>query len=157
MRELSPPPSKIMFGTILDKTFSNSYQWITWLFDLHKYVKIEAWHEIGASGEPAFQNSWANVGGANDETLAYRLEGSKKLHLKGLIDSGTITDGTVVFTLPSEYAPAKTVKVPGMYVQGSSENAYQIEIQTDGDVAIYGVSGAGPELSMHTIVDIDNG
>lgn len=157
MRKLSPPPSKIMFGTILDKTFSNSYQWITWLFDLHKYVKIEAWHEVGASGEPAFQNSWANVGGSNDETLGYRLEGNRKLHLKGYIDSGTTTDGTVIFTLPSDYRPIKEIRTPTSYTQGGAEHFCEVEILTNGDVTIYGVSGGAPALSLHTIVDIDNG
>lgn len=125
--------------------------------DLAEIRYVEPWHEVGASGEPAFQNGWANVGGVTDETLAFRKT-YFQLEMKGLIDSGTITDGTVVFTLPDllGYRPANLIKVAGMYVQGSAENAYQLEIQPDGDVAIYGVSGAGPVLSFHIAVRLDN-
>lgn len=157
MINLSPPPSMINFVKLLNDKVSNSREWITWLNSVYKLFKTEAWHEVGSTGEPAFQNSWANVGGANDETLAYRLDGLGELRLKGYIDSGTTADGTVVFTLPEAYRPTKTIRCAAMFVQGSTENSYQIEIQTDGDVAIYGVSGASPSLSMNIIVDIDNG
>lgn len=157
MRDLSQPPSVIPLVDVIDKKITNARAWMTYIYELYRFVKGEQWHELGATGEPALQNSWANVGGANDETAAFRLFGVSQLHIKGLIDSGTITDGTVVFTLPEAYWPEKHLRVSGMYVQGSSENSYQIEIQTDGDVAIYGVSGASPVLSLHIMADIKNG
>lgn len=125
-------------------------------FAINELYQLEDWHEVGGTGEPAFQNSWTNEGTATNETAAFRKSGYNVLQLKGLIDSGTIADGTVLFTLPAAYRPNKTIKVAGMYVQGSTENAYQLEIQTDGDVAIYGVSGASPVLSLHIRVDLDN-
>lgn len=153
MNNLDPPP--IPVGLLED--IQKNALWTKWLSHLFNFLKGEGWHEVGNTGEPAFQNSWANVGGASDETLGYKKDSFGKLYLKGYIDSGTITDGTVVFTLPTGYRPIKTIRAGGMFVTGSSENSYQIEVQTDGDIAIYGVSGAGPVLSFHKIVEIDNG
>jgi len=125
--------------------------------DLADVRYIEPWREIGATGRPAFKNGWSNVGGANDETLAFRVDSFKSLYIKGYISGGTTADGTVVFTLPNKfYWPTKTIRRAAMFVQGSTENSFQLEIQTDGDVAIYGVSGASPLLSMHDVVSLDN-
>lgn len=144
--QLSPPPSN-------QREFTPN--WINWIHGLYDYIYQErSWHEIGASGEPAFQNSWANEGTAGNETAAYKRN-EDKLIMKGLIDSGTITDGTVIFTLPAGYRPRSKVSVPCI-LGGGSENAYRLEIQTDGDVAIYGVSGAAPALSINCIVMLDN-
>lgn len=136
--------------------FTNPTDAALWREELNNLLAHESWHEIGATGEPAFENSWANVGGADDETLAFRKDGFHHLHFKGYIDSGTITDGTTVFTLPTTHRPKKTARVGGMYVQGSAENSYQIEVNTDGTVTIRGVSGAGPSLSFHIVIDLDN-
>lgn len=126
------------------------------LLFLAETIEKEAWREVGAAGQPAFQNSWGNNGGGTDETAAFRKDGNTNVYLKGYISGGTTADGTVVFTLPEGYRPNNDIRIAGMFVQGSTENAYQLEIQPDGDVAIYGVSGASPRLSLHTRVDIDN-
>ena len=149
---IDPPPSRIEMVTNLVADAI----WKTWFHAVYKKLIIENWHEIGATGEPAFQNSWANEGSAGNETAAFRKDGLDRLYLKGYIDTGTIADGTVIFTLPAGYRPTNVLRIAGMYVQGSSENAFQIEIQTDGDVAIYGVSGASPILSLHSNVVLDN-
>lgn len=65
----------------------------------------EAWHEIGAGGEPAFQNSWVNYD-AVFASAAFRKDPFGTVHLKGLIKSGTL--GIAAFTLPVGYRPAKT-------------------------------------------------
>jgi hypothetical protein len=67
------------------------------------------WREIGAAGEPAFQNSWVNFGGVDDhETAAFWQQSDGWVRLKGLIKDGTATDGTTIFTLPSGYRPVST-------------------------------------------------
>lgn len=58
------------------------------------------WHEIGASGEPAFQNSWVNYGGSW-ATAAFFKDRLGVVHLKGLVKNGTV--GSTIFTLPSGY------------------------------------------------------
>ena len=63
---------------------------------------IDDWHEVGASGEPAFQNGWVNFGGA-EATAAFRKDGEGTVHIKGLIKLGTL--GSHAFTLPVGYRP----------------------------------------------------
>lgn len=152
MKQLDPPPSIL---ELVRENPTADYQWKAWLNRIFEWLIGEDWHEIGASGEPAFQNSWANEGSAGNETAAFKYRAGM-LFFKGYIDSGTTTDGTVVFTLPEGRRPNSTIRVSGMFVNGSSEISYQLEIQTDGDVAIYGVSGATPILSLHAIVNLDN-
>lgn len=125
-------------------------------YAINELYQPEAWHEIGATGEPAFQNSWANEGTATNETAAFRKTPQNILSLKGYIDSGTTSDGTVLFTLPAAYRPRKTVRRAGMFISGGTENSFQIIITTNGNVAVYGVTGATPALSLHTMIELDN-
>jgi hypothetical protein len=69
---------------------------------------IEAWHEIGAAGEPTFQNGWTNFGGFS--TMAFAKDSAGFVHLKGTISAGTF--GTTVFTLPAGYRPAQNLALP---------------------------------------------
>ena len=69
-------------------------------------VENTKWHEVGASGEPAFENSWANYSAAYN-SAAYMKDSLGFVHLKGLVKDGTI--GQAVFTLPAGYRPANTV------------------------------------------------
>lgn len=125
-------------------------------YAINELYQPEAWHEIGATNEPAFQNSWANEGTAGNETAAFRKTPQNELKLKGYIDSGTITDGTVLFTLPAAYRPTNTARRAGMFISGGAENSYKIEVQPDGDVAIYGVSGSTPVISINISIVLDN-
>lgn len=86
------------------------------------------WHEIGGSGEPVFENGWGNYGGGYEE-LAFRLDSSGFVHLKGRTTGGEAD--TVVFTLPINYRPAKTqVFNPEMQASG------RVEIGANGEVTL---------------------
>ena len=65
-----------------------------------------AWHEIGAAGQPAFQNSWVNYA-TGFNTAAFRKDAFGFVHLKGVL-AGT-TGNTVAFTLPVGYTPSATI------------------------------------------------
>jgi hypothetical protein len=69
---------------------------------------IEAWHEVGASGEPAFQSGWSNFGGFS--TMAFAKDSAGFVHLKGTVSAGTFA--APVFTLPAGYRPAQNLAVP---------------------------------------------
>lgn len=56
------------------------------------------WHEVGTDGEPAFENSWTNVGG-DYATCAFGLDTGGRLQLKGRVDGGEAD--TAIFTLPA--------------------------------------------------------
>jgi len=67
----------------------------------------EAWHMVGAPGEPGFENGWANA--PPSPPLAFEGAGFYRdhegvVHLKGLVKGGT--SGGIIFHLPSGYRPA---------------------------------------------------
>jgi len=68
-------------------------------------VPPEGWHEIGAPGEPGFENSWVNVppSGLSFETAAFYMDHEGIVHLKGLVKGGSTS---VIFHLPPGYRPA---------------------------------------------------
>jgi hypothetical protein len=76
----------------------------------------EAWHVIGAPGEPGFQNKWNNTGGASAETAAFYKDHEGIVHLRGLVKPGI---ETFIFQLPSGYRPpsGKTLAFP-VYCEG---------------------------------------
>ncbi len=95
----------------------------------------DPYHEVGATGEPAFANSWVNAGGTDATAAFYRHQ--DEVRLKGTIDTGTI--GQTAFTLPVNYRPALneifavvsngtiggvTVNSDGTVVPGIGNNAY---------------------------------
>lgn len=65
----------------------------------------EDWHSVGAAGEPAFQNSWANYDTANFNAAGYYKDPLGRVWLRGLVKDGT---GPVIFTLPAGYRPYRT-------------------------------------------------
>ena len=63
----------------------------------------EGWHEIGAPGQPPFQNGWKNESPNYESTAAFYKDPLDVVHLKGVVKDGTAT----VFTLPAGYRPTK--------------------------------------------------
>lgn len=67
-------------------------------------VSGEDWHYVGEAGEPAFQNSWANLGSSNK--LAFRIREAGVVDVQGIITPGTL--GATIFTLPDGYRPTSS-------------------------------------------------
>ena len=108
----------------------------------------EPWHYVGATGEPAFQNSWANSPGM--PALAFRIRETGIVDLQGVLVDGA--DSTTVFTLPEGYRPSQFVMVPAVSVTPSA--AY-FTIDTDGDVtcSYNGLSAAQKILYAQVFLD----
>ena len=87
---------------------------------------IEAWHEVGTAGQPAFQNGWVNFGGGFS-TMAFAKDSAGFVHLKGTIDLGTFSND--IFVLPAGYRPAQNLFLP----VAAERNAY---IYTTGAVQV---------------------
>ena len=103
----------------------------------------EAWHEVGASGEPGFQSGFSNyrdVSTANWSTAAFYKDPYGVVHLKGTVKSGSdLIGGSPVFTLPSDYRPSAierhaVFKNIGVF----SEQAVSVDIKPDGSVSVGG-------------------
>jgi hypothetical protein len=66
------------------------------------------WHYVGATGEPVFQNGWANYVPTTDQPLRYGVDDYGILHIEGtLVDTTPTTSTTIIFTLPSEFRPSR--------------------------------------------------
>ncbi|MEN8171424.1 MAG: hypothetical protein ABFS03_00940 [Chloroflexota bacterium] len=125
---LDPPPKSIVFQ-----------EWIRWLVNLYeKRGRIESWHEVGATGEPAFQGTWADAG----TNPAFYKDPLGRVHLKGDLDTGTST--TVVFTLPEGYRPSEALYF-ALHQTAAAAGAEAL-IGTNGDVTVT-YTGAKVRLS----------
>jgi hypothetical protein len=62
----------------------------------------EAWHEVGALGEPPFLDGWLNDSPPLETTAGFYKDPFGVVHLKALISSGT---NDIIFTLPARYRP----------------------------------------------------
>ena len=99
----------------------------------------ETWHEIGAVGEPAFQNSWAGV--ASNSTPAFYRDSFGVVHLKGPVEDGA--NNTTVFTLPRNSRPAETMNF-AVVSHAPSLGIAKAQVTTGGDVRLFtGGSTAG--------------
>ena len=65
----------------------------------------EAFHLVGATGEPGFQNSWRNFPPApsSPASVGFYKDQEGVVHLKGSADKG---EGSTIFQLPPGYRPA---------------------------------------------------
>jgi hypothetical protein len=72
-----------------------------------------AYHEVGARGEPPFQNQWKNDDSTFETTAAFSGDSLGVVHSKGTVSGGIA--GTVIFTLPSGLRPTKLMCVGAAY------------------------------------------
>jgi hypothetical protein len=63
----------------------------------------EAYHEVGAAGQPAFKNGWANEAPGFESTAGFFKDPWGVVHLKGIVTGGTVS---TIFTLPAGYMPS---------------------------------------------------
>ena len=86
---------------------------------------VEGW--LAAS----LENAWVNYSASYDPAGYYK-DPWGRVHLRGLIKSGTSTGGTRLFTLPAGYRPP----LAQMFPVTSNGLHGELEIQADGDVVL---------------------
>lgn len=99
----------------------------------------------------ALQNGWTTVS-------PYRSVFRKVLGLlfiEATISGGTVTDGTIIATLPVGYRVATNVIVPAI---GTSQPVgivpARLAIAQDGTCKVYGTSGVGSSLTFHLVISL---
>jgi hypothetical protein len=94
----------------------------------------EAWHFVGGSGEPAFQNSWSNydTAGTTWRRAAFWRDPVGVLHLTGLIQAGA--PGTV-FTLPTGFRMTGDAGSAIFAVMANGGTA-RVDVATSGIVSV---------------------
>lgn len=87
---------------------------------------------------PTLLNSWVNYG-SGYESASYWKDKCNVVHLGGLVKSGTIVDGTVIFTLPEGYRPRASEK----FITVSLNATCVVDIYASGNVTIRAGANAG--------------
>ena len=107
-----------------------------------QYIKgPDHWHNVGDTGEPAFENSWVNFGGA-EQVARFIRDAAGVVHIEGLVKDGTI-GANAVFTLPVGYRPNV-----GLNIVIASNEAYgRLRINTNGEA--HAVAGNNTWFSLH--------
>lgn len=83
------------------------------------------------------QNGWGNYGGGFN-SFGFYIDKFGIVHLRGLINGGTSTVGTLLATLPSGYRPPNTI---ALATSGNSSYS-EIRIASDGTIKNQ-IAGAG--------------
>jgi len=89
-------------------------------------VAPETPHIVGATGQPAFANSWVVFSASFTATFFVDL--SANIHLSGRIKSGTL--GSAAFTLPTGHRPLQT---RSFFVADAVDGGI-VTVNTDGTV-----------------------
>jgi len=89
-------------------------------------------------------NGWLNYSVPPFAPAAYQIDADGRVHLKGLVKSGTVTDGTIIATLPAGAYPSEYLHIP----EHSTGAFGMIGLYTNG---IQAKGGANGYLSLQDI------
>lgn len=117
--------------------------------DLYTSSATEPWHAL------SLQNSWTNRGGS-DVTAQYRkvVSPPNTVEIIGYIASGTVTDGTTLFTLPTGYRPAHNCVFPVYSPNVVAGRTALLTVQPSGACTITFLSGA-TSVGFHCFIPLD--
>lgn len=92
---------------------------------------FEAFKLVGGTGNPAFQNSWANFGSSNEQA-GFARDPWGVVHLVGAVKSGTVAANSTgtIFQLPAGYRP----QYPAIFAVASNGAFGLVTVQVDGSV-----------------------
>jgi hypothetical protein len=127
---------KIIFGNVTGGAYVNKNV-LSDLIEQSDYVA------------PELLNSWVNFGGGYTEA-GYLKDSMGFVHLRGVIKSGTITAGTILFNLPAGFRPSKTNIFPSISSVGTVVNV-AMEISIEGNVRIGAFDAGATFLSLDGI------
>ncbi len=97
-------------------------------------VLVDPWHLLTAEA------SWVNYGN-NAPPLAYKKQ-DRDVLLQGKLKSGTFTDGTTVFNLPTGYRPQREQTLPFVGYTGAALFLAYFLIDSAGNAKIYSAIGS---------------
>jgi hypothetical protein len=107
-------------------------EWQAFINSLNSWrSQAPAWQAL------ALQNSWVAYG-TPYASAQYQIDLNGRVSLRGLIKSGTVTDGTVLATLP--YAPSFEIATVALGNSGSAYSPVRLDVTTAGNILIYGAS-----------------
>jgi hypothetical protein len=102
----------------------------------------------------SLQNGWTNKG-VGTVTAQYRMVNTVTVEIIGTILPGTITNNTVVFTLPTGYYNPNNSQVVPLIVRGSAAAAVAwLSINIDGTCGVVGAV-ASTSYAFHDLISLD--
>lgn len=110
-------------------------------------LEVEAMHIVGSAGEPAFENGYDNYDTSTFAAAGFRRDRGL-VHLQGLLTrTGTPSNPTTIFTLPSGYRPpSRTILV---VATGEAFAPGRVDVLATGEVQwIAGATGETDYLSL---------
>lgn len=122
-----------------------------WLSDISYYATHadvgNTWDPIIA---PTLQNSWVNFG-SDYQTVGYAKEGAI-VRARGMIKSGTVTSGTLLFALAAGFRPAGVMQFPCFNnTTGSTVNIVRVQVNVDGTVTLGETLGGAGWLDLSPV------
>lgn len=90
---------------------------------------------MGVVKTATLQNSWVAFSGTS-ATLKYIKSTDGLIHIYGSLSSGTITNGTIITTLPIGFRPSEIIRAPLMVVNAGTPQLAEISVEPDGNVRI---------------------
>lgn len=106
----------------------------------------EDFHYVGVAGEPAFQNSWVNFGGAY-QTVAFRKDRGA-VYFVGTARSGALS--STMFVLPAEYRPSADRRMAISLLDNTS--LYRVAllfVTSSGVVQPWSLGATSPIAELH--------
>ena len=92
---------------------------------------------------PTLLNNWVNYGDGF-ATSGYWKDSDNQVHLRGLIKSGTVSDGTVIFTLPQGFRPLQK-EIFIVFISGGGFG--RVDVNDNGNVVAKVVNATYTSLS----------
>lgn len=89
------------------------------------------WHEVGASGEPSFQNGWSTQ--SSQVKLKFRKTSRGTIEIAGGALSGTSSG---IFVLPIGFRPGTSVFFSAPAYTGSGHVMKEVSVAPDGGVSV---------------------
>jgi hypothetical protein len=104
--------------------------------------------------------SWSNVAG--DANFQCRMFNSVTLQVVGVLNGGTITNGTVIGVLPATINGVASIPVSSQIFEGTpnlpttlSNVAFQITVVPSGNITVFGVPSGTTRIGFSFLVSLD--
>ena len=129
---------------IVDEASVMELRFRTWTRDVQRDASVGDWQDV-----TTFVNGWVNFGGAsNFNDAQFRFIGNKQVQLRGLIKDGTITSGTVLFTLPEGFRPAHRY----IFTNLSGGAVGRVDVEIDGTVITLTPAASNVFLTLDGVI-----
>jgi hypothetical protein len=115
---------------------------------LREYDRSSPWINIGATGAPAFQNSWTNLGGGWS-VARFMRDAAGIVIIQGLVANLNTATTTTLFVLPDGFRIGDDNIFNLISFNGTIHRHVECQVRPNGEIAAYWFGGDSmPWLSL---------